>query len=683
MGSSLKNIFKFRLRTKITFLVLLVILLIWITISVIDMWSDYLEHETNLQVQMQQVAEAISQIGSSLETRADWDVFQNYIDDVHPVLDKVAYIGVFDTADNLQVYYLKEDLFELDVSTAVTDSLLKDYVLKLSTNPGETFSLNYDFYLFYPFFSIGLDKLGTVTHSISSGNEIFGRVQVGYAKRELNNELVTVYKRNVIILIIFIVIGFLASLLMSYRLTKPLERLSTAMETIPHGNMDTIVESHTSDEIGSLARSFNYMVRELRENNFFDRFERDLRKVFTLEKIFATLLGRLESLYGINKGALFIKSTQNDEYVGVYQQNFDVDFPADFHFSMEKSLENHLKRDEICFSLEGLEIISNEIPTLRAPFALAGKNSIHWTVFLKRQDKCFGVIYFGKDIDYGSVDIEEKKYIVNLVNHTLLPFEVALLHADLTEQERLKKEFEIARFVQSNLLPQSMPDFEGYDIFGLCLPAREVGGDYFDYVPLSKNKLGIVIADVAGKSTSAAFYMAEIKGMIVSLSTLYHSPKELLKVLNTRMFLNADRKVFASMIFGVLDKKSNSFTFARAGHNPLLVKQDSKNLVTYLTPDGLGLGLDRGKIFDELITEEKVKLKEGDTLLLYTDGVVESMNKKQIEFGEDRLQNIVLQQDEISSETGCQEILNRLKAYSSGTEQFDDITMIMIKREKK
>ena len=137
------------------------------------------------------------------------------------------------------------------------------------------------------------------------------------------------------------------------------------------------------------------------------------------------------------------------------------------------------------------------------------------------------------------------------------------------------------------------------------------------------------------------------------------------------------------MIFGVLDKKSNSFTFARAGHNPLLVKQDSKNLVTYLTPDGLGLGLDRGKIFDELITEEKVKMKEGDTLLLYTDGVVESMNKKQIEFGEERLQNIVLRQDKISSETGCQEILKGLKAYSSGTEQFDDITMVMIKREKK
>ena len=95
---------------------------------------------------------------------------------------------------------------------------------------------------------------------------------------------------------------------------------------------------------------------------------------------------------------------------------------------------------------------------------------------------------------------------------------------------------------------------------------------------------------------SAAFYMAEIKGMIVSLATLYNSPKELLKVLNSRMFLNADRKVFASMIYGVLDVKSNSFVFARAGHNPLLVKHDSKDLVTYMTPDGLGLGLDRKRI---------------------------------------------------------------------------------------
>lgn len=646
------------------------------------MWSGYRDHDLSLQSRMQRVAESISRVGSSFETRAGWERFQEYIDEVNTVLEKVAFIAVYDESGNLPVYYLNEDLFELDANVTVTDSLIKDYVLKLSSNVGDTFNLTYSFYILYPLFSIELDKLGRVSENIRAGNEIIGSVRVGYAKREINNELVTIYKRNLIILVIFVIIGLLASLLMSYRLTKPLVKLSKAMETIPHGNMDTIVETHSSDEIGSLAKSFNYMVRELRENDFFDRFERDLGRVFTLEKIFVTLLGRLESLYSLNKGALFIKDKQTEEFVGVYQHNYAIDFPQDFHKSLEYSLENHLKRDEICFSMDGLKIISNEIPSLR-PFLVIGEtNLIHWTIFLKRQDSCFGVIYLGKDERYESVDIEEKKYIVNLVRHTLLPFEVAILYADLTEQERLKKEFEIARDVQSNLLPQQMPVYDGYDIFGTCLPAREVGGDYFDYVEIGKNKLAIVIADVAGKSTSAAFYMAEIKGMIVSLSTMFKSPKELLKVLNSHMFNNVDRKVFASMIYGILDVRSHVFTYARAGHNPLLIKQKSNGEVEYRTPGGLGLGLDRGKIFDDVIAEEKIKIGKGDTILLYTDGVVESMNANQVEFGEDRLKNIMSHQDKISSENGCQQILNDIKAFSIGTEQFDDITMVMICRKE-
>ena len=677
MNLPVKQLFRFRLRTKITFLVLLIVLLIMGTVSIYNMRFDFLSRQEKLEDRMQQITKAIVQVSSSLETRSDWFVFQDYIDNFHKALDNIVYIALYDENGTMQAYVLNEDLVNIPPDVTVTDSVLKDAVVRLESGSIEPAM---QFFILYPVFSISLNELGNVTEDIRFGRDVIGQVRMGYSKMELNDELIGNRNRNVNMLIVFVLIGLLASLLLSHRLTKPLTRLSAAMETVPHGKMDTIAEMHSSDEIGSLAKSFNYMVNELRENDFFNQFERDLGKAFTLDKIFVTLLGRLESLYGINKGALFIKQKQSSEYVEVYQHKFAINFPADFHVSVEKSLENHLRRDEICFSLDGLKIISDEIPSLRPALSVAREYQIHWTVFLHRQNACLGVMYFGSDTGDFTVDIEEKKYIVNLVRHAMLPIEVALLHADLTEKERLKKELEIARTVQSNLLPQRMPELQGYDVFGICIPAREVGGDYFDYVQIDKNRLGVVIADVAGKSTSAAFYMAEIKGMIVSLSALYNSPRELLKVLNYLLFINVDRKVFVSMIYGVLNTKSDEFVFARAGHNPLLVKHASENDMEYQTANGLALGLDRGKIFDAVITEKKVKLRKGDVLLLYTDGVVESRNSNYVEFGEERLQNIILRQEDITSETGCLQILNEIRAYSTGTEQFDDVTMVMIRR---
>ncbi|MFC1554367.1 SpoIIE family protein phosphatase [candidate division KSB1 bacterium] len=662
-----RKYFRFSLRAKITGLVLLVVVTIIATVSYYNISLDFKTRESDLQDGMQQIAKAIANVGSSMEANRGWNIYQDYIENVHQILDNIVYIAIFDLDGNLTAHVLNEELAQIPNEAEVSDSLMRDLVLRLDSRQ---------------ILDLSLRDLGNVSEDIVFSEEVSGTVRLGYSKIELNTDIIAVRNRYIRILIIFILLGLFASLILSHRLTKPLTRLSAAMETVPHGKMDMLVETSTSDEIGSLAKSFNYMVKELREKEFFDNFERDLGKVFTLEKIFSTLLGRLERLYNINKGALFIKEKTTKGYKEIYQHNFPIDFPADFHKTFEYSLENHLKRDEVCFSLEGIKIIAQETPSLRPALSILENNQIHWIVFLQKQDSLIGVIYFGKDSREFTVDLDEKHYIVNLVSHTQLPLEVALLHAELTEQERLKKEFEIARNVQTSLLPQRKPEIYGYDIYGICLPAKEVGGDYFDFVEIDKNKIGVVIADVAGKSTSAAFYMAEIKGMIVSLCALYNSPRDLLKMLNSRLFLNSDRKVFASMIYGVLNTRTNEFVYARAGHNPLLFKKSDKNTIDTKVPDGLGLGLDRGDIFDSLICEDSIKLKNNDVVLLYTDGVVEAMNKQKEEFGEERLKKILLRQKDIPAEDSCRQILNEIKSYSNGIDQFDDITMLMISKKK-
>ncbi len=662
MGKKFKKLFQFKLRTKIVGLVIFQIVLIMGTISYYNMNRDFEARELELDERMQQIAATIASM-SPYEWEESWIYYQENIDNLYKAIDDIVYISIFDTDDNLVAYVINEDLVEYPDGIAVTDSLERDAVLRLMTGTIDEGSL--------------ID-LGNVSEDIRVGEERTGVVQMGYSKINLNNRLGQLRTRTISLVIVFLVIGFVTSLFLANTVASPLKKLSNAMETLPQGKMDMLVE--TKDEIGTLARSFNTMVRELRGKEFFEQFEKDLGTVFTLEKIFITLLGRLQSRFSITRGALYIKSNDDGSFSDIYQHKFKLQFTDEFHESLREALNVHIKKEEVSFSLNGLKIIANETPSIRPFVEELEEKSVFWVVFMIRQAKCMGVIYLGKEKGDDTVNIEEKKFIVNLVKHTYLPVENALLYADLTEQERYKKEIEIAQKVQEQLLPQRDPAIDGYDIYGTCIPAKETGGDYFDFVPIDENKIGIVVADVVGKGTSAAFYMAEIKGMIVSLSTFYKSPKEILKVLNSRLFMNVDRKVFATMIYGILNKKTGEFVYSRAGHNPVLYGSGESHTVMYKAPEGIGLGLDSGKIFDKVIVEEKIKLKDNDYLMLYTDGITEAMNSDREEYGEERLLEFMRSQNNIGSKECCNKLLNEISIFARGAEQSDDIAIIFIKK---
>ncbi len=663
MGKTIKKLFAIKLRSKILIVVIMQVIIIMGTMLYFNMLSDFEVREQELENRMTQIVSAFASFAPE-DFDNDWNVYQEVIDNMYRELDNIVYIAIYDR-DNLMVAYgINEEVVEYKPGETITDSLEMRSVEQLDNrtldNP-ET-----------------LENVGQVARDLRVSDQVIGTVSMGYSKLDLQNQLAGLVNRYIILVSVFLLIGFVTSFLLSRTVTAPLKRLSSAMETLPQGNTDMLVE--TKDEIGSLAKSFNLMVMELRNKEFFDQFEKDLSAVLTLDKIFDVLLGRLQSRFNISKGAIFIKEKNTDQFTEVFQRKFKLDLPESFHEELKEHLSTHIEKNEISFSIEGLKIIANEIPGIRPLVAELEKNNVFWTVFMLRQTNMLGVIYFGKKEGVSGVNIEEKKFIVNLVRHTYLPIENALLYQDLTEQERYKKEIEIARTVQNKLLPQTNPEFKGFDIYGLCKPAKETGGDYFDYVPIDDNSIGIVVADVVGKGTSAAFYMAEIKGMIVSLSSIYKSPKELLKVLNARLFANVDRKVFATMLYGVLNKKTHDFTYARAGHNPLLFKKASTNEASYKTPKGIGLGLDHGRIFDKVIDEERIKLKTDDTIILYTDGITEAMNPEKEEYGEDRLIDFVLEQDGKTSKECCISLIKEIKKYAAGTEQSDDIAMVLIKK---
>jgi len=252
----------------------------------------------------------------------------------------------------------------------------------------------------------------------------------------------------------------------------------------------------------------------------------------------------------------------------------------------------------------------------------------------------------------------------------------------LRERDRMKHELEIARQVHLRLLPDEMPKVPGYQIDGVCVPAHEVGGDYFDFFKLSDHEMGVVIADVSGKGTSASFYMAELKGMMLSMVSLYKSPRELLIKLNRRLCRTLDKQIFATMIYGVLDADKHTFTWARAGHDSLL-HLGEKGRQALLTPAGLGLGLDGGHKFESTLEEKELNLSKGDFILLFTDGITEARNDNNDEFGEQRLLQLTNANGMISAKCLREKIFAEVESFQNGVQQHDDLTMVVIHCESK
>jgi phosphoserine phosphatase RsbU/P len=254
------------------------------------------------------------------------------------------------------------------------------------------------------------------------------------------------------------------------------------------------------------------------------------------------------------------------------------------------------------------------------------------------------------------------------------------------EKERLEQELRIARHMQMSLLPQGPLGIPGLALSGYCEPAREVGGDYYDCLPLEAGRLGVLIADVAGKGTSAAFYMAELKGLILSLSRLHRSPRQLLIEANQIISSHLDARSFITMIYAVIDLDASTLTCARAGHCPVLYRPGPDHIdraPKVLAPEGLVLGLqiDTGETFDRLLEEVSVPLGAGDLFVLFTDGVTEAMDAAGNCFGEPRLSAIVEAHGDADLELLRERILREVHAFTAPMAPHDDMTMLLIKVE--
>ena len=325
------------------------------------------------------------------------------------------------------------------------------------------------------------------------------------------------------------------------------------------------------------------------------------------------------------------------------------------------------------YELQGIKesVINDSIQKDFPELALLGVELI---VPMQLQGKTRGLILLGErpiNKEYSESDLE---FIYSIGNLAIISLENTRLFYEALEKQKMEEDLLIARDIQRNLLPQTLPDYDNYDIAALNVSSKQVGGDYYDVIPLDDQKFYIAIADVSGKGVPASLMMANIQAFLQVICRQGIRIDEATGMINDLVTANTSEGRFITFFWGYIDTKKNTLTYVNAGHNPPYIIRKGK--IIKLDKGGLILGV---MLTIVPYIFEEVELKKDDVIILYTDGVSEAMNLNNEEYSEEKLQEVA---EGLVNKT-AEEILNGIKEdvqiFTQGNVQSDDITMIVIK----
>jgi serine phosphatase RsbU (regulator of sigma subunit) len=252
--------------------------------------------------------------------------------------------------------------------------------------------------------------------------------------------------------------------------------------------------------------------------------------------------------------------------------------------------------------------------------------------------------------------------------------ELKAAQAQIIEKERLERELQVAAEIQVSILPQELPQVSGYDFGAYMLPARMVGGDFYDVFQLDDDRVALLIGDVADKGVPSAIFMARAHALIAAEARHGGSPGAILQRVNHHLIQLAQSDLFVTVLFGVLDCRTGNFDFARAGHElPLLVTAE-RTLELPPHKPGQAIGLLDEPVFDE----GRILIPPGGTLLYFTDGLSDGRDPAGEPFGRERIQQVLSACPVCSAQDVCDRLAGALRAHQAGAAQDDDITLVAV-----
>ncbi len=300
---------------------------------------------------------------------------------------------------------------------------------------------------------------------------------------------------------------------------------------------------------------------------------------------------------------------------------------------------------------------------------------------IRSKERLVGLILVGEKMSEAAFQADDFEFLNSVAGQAAVSIENAFLYEELREQDRMKQELKIARQIQLSSLPQTIPQIPGLDIFGISLPASEVGGDFYDFLNGKNNELLVIVGDVSGKGTSAALYMAKIQGIFRSLHTFDLAPRELFVRANHILLHDLNKSFFITGLGAKFIPSKRNLLLARAGHLPLLHYQNKTKKVQIITSSGLGFGLESSSLFDQKLEQISLSYEKNDVFVFATDGITEAFNAANQEFGEERLTQALLNSADQSASQIGEHILNQLQNFRGERPNHDDVTLVILKAE--
>jgi serine phosphatase RsbU (regulator of sigma subunit) len=294
----------------------------------------------------------------------------------------------------------------------------------------------------------------------------------------------------------------------------------------------------------------------------------------------------------------------------------------------------------------------------------------------------FGVVYVDNRMQKGIFTQADLQLLSAIASNAAIAIENARLYQVAVEKGRLERELQIAHQMQLSLLPKEIPQPSGWEFSARWQPARQVAGDYYDFIPLADYRLGLLIADVADKGLASSFFMAISRTILRTCARQGSSPLETISTANRLICAESTSGYFITLFYAQLDLLTGDLTYVNAGHPPsMLVRDPASPAVELLGRTGIPLGIDETWVY----TQNEATLSPGSLLISYTDGITEAMNAHEQEFGIERLMRMVVDQTiadrgEGSCEGMAAAILQTTAAWAGLTEQFDDITLLLAHR---
>ncbi|MCZ6530479.1 MAG: SpoIIE family protein phosphatase [Chloroflexi bacterium] len=296
---------------------------------------------------------------------------------------------------------------------------------------------------------------------------------------------------------------------------------------------------------------------------------------------------------------------------------------------------------------------------------------------LQVKDQILGAIYVDNRLHAGIFNNEDLELLNAIASSAATAIENARLYLVAVDKGRMERELSMARTVQTGLIPEEIPELKGWQFAASWLPAREVAGDFYDFIATDDEGMGLVIADVTDKGMGAALFMALTRSMVRASLEEAASPAEAITKANRLICANSSSAMPVTFFYGRVGPEDGEMVYVNAGHNPPLIYRADSGTFEELGRTGILLGVDESLVLEQGTAE----LEPGDTLIMYTDGVPDALNSAEEAYGEDRMRESIKSAGSRSAQEISLNLLQALQQFIGDAQPFDDITLLLAKRE--